>query len=263
MNLEQVSRWRTILGKVGAAFCLLMFLALLDALIVHFREPVNVFRVLPGTTTEINGSLPEDVQGVKDLTYTSDSMDLRLSFEEVHHGYFLGGNMWRGQFLVSPEIQPGKYRLTVTPRSNLSSKPPPAFRILVYPDAASRQQSFKSLIRRHTGISPWRVAVSCLPVILLAFGLVYYLSAKREALLARTGKAEIYRVLKRDDGYEILFALGTAQGLGAGSFVNILNERGQAVGTARVEESNSTDSVALAAADQEIKTGYLVSVSGP
>jgi hypothetical protein len=262
MNLEQVSRWRLILGKVGAAFCLLMFLALLDALIVHFREPSNVFKVLPGPTTEINGPLPEVVLGVQDLTYVSDSKELSLSFDQVHQGYFMGGNMWRGRLLVSPEARPGQYSLTVKPKMSLFPKPPPAFHILVYPDAASRQKSFKSLIRRHTGVSPWQAAAGCLPGILLGFGMVYYLSGKRETLLAQTGKAEIYRVLRREDSYEIRFGLGTAQGLGPGSQVNIINDQGLTVGTGRVEESTSTDSVAVVPGDHEVKEGYLAAASG-
>jgi hypothetical protein len=78
------------------------------------------------------------------------------------------------------------------------------------------------------------------------------------ALLARAGQAEVYRVTRRDGGYEIRFALGTAHGLGPGARVRILNDPGQAVGLAQVEEATPTDSLALVTADQEIKAGYLV-----
>ncbi len=260
MDLVQLSKWRNLAGKAGAIFCFLAFVALLDGLIGLLREPANVVRVLPGMAVEINGGLTAEVKGVQDLEFVSSSEQLRVSFDAVHKGYFLGGEMWRGQLTVSSRIQPGEYSLTVRPRKSTAAAP--TFRILVFSDAASLQLSRKSLIRRYWGCSPFGVAASCLPMILLAFGGVYYLSGQREALLAQTGQAEIYRVLRREDGYEIRFGLGTAQGLGPGSQVNIINDQGQTVGTAQVEESSLTDSAAVVTGDREIKEGYLVSGRG-
>jgi hypothetical protein len=94
---------------------------------------------------------------------------------------------------------------------------------------------------------------------LLAFGTVYYLSGKREALLAETGKAEIYRVTRGDGGCEIRFALGTAHGMDPGARVAIFNEAGQQGGTGTLEVSGRTDAVTQVTTDQEIKVGYLVS----
>jgi hypothetical protein len=110
--------------------------------------------------------------------------------------------------------------------------------------------------------SPFALAAACLPGLLLALGVVFWLSGKREALLARTGKAEVYRVLRREEGSEIRFGLGTEQGLGPGILVQIVDEQGQAVGTARVEESSPTDSVAVVSGGREVKEGYLVLASG-
>ena len=103
------------------------------------------------------------------------------------------------------------------------------------------------------------MAAGCLPGILLAFGAVYWLSGRREALLEATGQAEVYQVTKGDGGYEIRFGLGTVHGMSPGARVAIYNAAGRQVGTGTVEVCNQKVSVALVTGDQEIKAGYLVS----
>lgn len=259
MDLGQVNHWRDLASKAGAAFCAVALLALVDALLVHFREPANLVKVLPGAVTAINGELTDEAHRVEELTFTSDSDQLTVTFEAIHKGYFLGGDMWRGQLIVGPGIAPGEYSLTVLPRHSASPRKAPAFRILVFPEALSLQKSSSSVIRRFFGISAFKVAAGCLPGILLAFGAVFLLSGKREALLAATGQAEVYRVTRGEGGYEIRFALGTAHGMSPGAGVAICNQGGQKVGTGTVEVSNQTDSVAQVTTDQEIKVGDLVS----
>jgi len=182
-----------------------------------------------------------------------------VTFEAIHKGYFLGADMWRGRLLVGPQISPGEYSLAVLPQRTVSPRKAPAFRILVFPDGLSLQKSSASLIRRWFGISAFGVAAACLPGILLGFAAVFLLSGKREALMAAAGRAEIYRVIRGEDGCEIHFGLGTAHGISPGARVAIYNEAGQQVGTGAVEEANQSEAVARVASDQEIKVGYLVS----
>jgi hypothetical protein len=258
MDLARVNHWRDLAGKVGAVLCVIASLALVDGLLVHFREPANVVKVLPGASVEINGELTDEAHSVKDLTYVSSSDQLKVEFAVIHQGYFLGGDMWRGRLIVGPDITPGEYNLAVIPKRAISARKAPAFRILVFGDAASLQKSSASVVRRQFGISPFGVAAGCLPGILLAFGAVYLLSGRREALLAASGKAEIYQVIRGEGVLEIRFGLGTKQGINSGTMVSIYNKEGRPVGTATVEVSNETDSAAQVAADQEIQVGYLV-----
>jgi len=260
MDLGQVNRWRDLASIIGAAFCVIALLALVDGLLVHFREPANVVKVLPGASVALNGELTDEANSIEELTYVSSSDQLQVTFEGIHKGYFLGGDMWRGRLEVGPHVSPGEYSLTVLPKKTFSPRKAPAFRILVFGDAASLQKSATSVFRRWFGLSAFVAAAGCLPGILLAFGMVFLLSGKRDALLAATGKAEVYRVLRREGGYEIRFGLGTAQGLGPGSSVSISDEAGRTVGTAEVEEATQTDSLAVISGDQEVKEGYLVSV---
>lgn len=259
IDWEQVNRWRDLASKIGAAFCIIALLALVDGLLVHFREPANVVKVLPGTNVEVNGELTDEAHSIQELTYTSSSGQLSVTFAAIHKGYFLGGDMWRGQLIVGPQIPPGEYSLSVLPKRTVSPRKAPAFRIIVFPDALSLQKSSTSLIRRWFGISAFVVAAGCLPGILLAFGAVFLLSGKREALLAAGGKAEVYRVTRTEGGYEIHFALGASHGVGPGAKILIYNDEGRQVGTGTVELSNQMKSVAQITADQEIKVGYLVS----
>jgi hypothetical protein len=232
---------------------------MIDGLLVHFREPANLVKVLPGANVQINGELTDEANHVQDLTFVSSSNQLTVTFEAIHKGYFLGGDMWRGRLIVGPDISPGEYRLAVLPKSTVSPRKGPAFRILVFPEALSLQQSSTSIIRRWFGISAFQVAAGCLPGILLAFGAVFLLSGKREALLEASGQAEVYRVTRGDGGWEIRFGLGTAHGLSPGAGVAIYDEAGQQVGTGTVEVCNPKVSVAQATSDQAIKVGYLVS----
>lgn len=259
MDLGQVNHWRDLASKIGAAFCIIALLALVDGLLVHFREPANLVKVLPGAVTEINGELTDEAHRIEELSFTSSSDQLQVAFESIHKGYFLGGDMWRGRLIIGPGIFPGEYHLSVMPKRSSSPRPAPSFRILVFPDALSLQKSSTSIIRRWFGISGFVAAAGCLPGILLAFGVVYLLSGKREALIAATGRAEVYRVTRMDGGCEIRFTLGTAHGMGPGAKISIYNEAGQQLGTGTVEVSNQTASVAQVTTDQEIKVGYLVS----
>ena len=259
MDLGQVNRWRDLASKIATAFCVIALLVMIDGLLVHFRERANLVKVLAGGSVQINGELTDEANHVQDLTFVSSSDQLAVTFEAIHKGYFLGGDMWRGRLIVGPGISPGEYHLAVLPKSTVSPRKAPAFRILVFPEALSLQKSSTSLVRRTFGISAFVVAAGCLPGILLGFGAVFLLSGKKEALLAATGQAEVYQVIRGDNGFEIRFGLGTAHGMSPGARVAICNEAGQQVGTGTVEVCNRTVSVAQATSDQPIKAGYLVS----
>jgi hypothetical protein len=258
MDWEQVNHWRDLASKLGAIFCVIALLALVDGLLVHFREPANLIKTLPGAHIDINGELTDEANSVQDLTFTSNSGQLTVTFATIHKGYFLGGDMWRGRLMVGPQISPGEYSLSVIPKRTVSSRKAPAFRIIVFPDDLSLQKSSTSLIRRWFGISAFAVAAGCLPGILLAFGSVFLLSEKRDALLAASGKGEVYRVTRTEGGCEIRFALGASHGISPGAKIFIYDDAGRQIGTGIVEACNQNSSVAQATSDQEIKAGFLV-----
>jgi hypothetical protein len=259
MNLDQASALRKLAGKACMLFCLVAFLAVLDGLIAKFREPVNVFQVLPGEVVDINGPIPEDIKGPEALTYVSDSQDLTVAFETVHSGYFLGGNMWRGRLWVGRNLHAGKYTVTVRPKDYPPGKPGYQLRVVVHPDPLSQRAAFQSISKRLTGRSPYLLAAACLPLMGLTLGAVYLLSRRIEELQAERGLAEIYHVARNGAQCLVTFGLGTRHGLNPGDEISVLDPQGNLVGTAEVQQSSDRDSVGLGILDQSIRPGYFVS----
>ena len=247
------------MGKACALLCLLASLAIIDGLVAKFREPVNVFHVLPGDEVDIDGPIPENIKKTEALTYSSDAKDLAITFVVIHPGYFMGGNMWRGRLAVGKNLAPGKYEVTVRLKDYPASKPGYQFRVVVYPDAQSQRLAFQSTIKRHTGRSPYLVAAAFLPLILISMGAVYLLSQRLDTLQAESGQAEIYRVTRNEGQYQVTFGLGTEHGVHPGDQVTLLDPEGNYVGTVKVQESSGQDSVGLVSVDREITPGYLVS----
>jgi hypothetical protein len=258
MDLARLTAWRNLGSKLGALFCCLALATLLDGLIAQFLEPANVIKALPGDTVEVNGPLSREVQSVQDLVYWTEADFLSLKVEELHKGYFLGGDMWRGRLTVSPQAPPGVYSLMVTPRGVDYPKPPPAFEVRVLANPASLQKSQKSWARYYLGISPFLVAGVCVPFILAAFGAVFLLSGRRDAALAQRGLAEIYRVARHPDGLAIHFGLGARHGLAPGNQVQILDGQGKPLALTQVQEAGANEAWALAPEGVEVKPGYLV-----
>ncbi len=259
MDLNQALTWRKLLGKACALFCLLASLAIIDGLVAKFREPVNVLHVLPGDVADIDGPIPENIKGTEALTYTSDSKDLAVSFAVIHPAYFMGGNMWRGRLTVGRNVAPGKYIVTVRPKDYPAAKPGYQFRVVVYPDALSQRQASQSAIKRHTGLPTYLVAAAFAPLILITLAAVYLVSRRIDNLQAESGLAEIYRVSRNEGQYLVTFGLGTDHGVNPGDNIALLDPEGSFVGTVKVQESSTQDSIGSVAVDRDIKPGYLVS----
>jgi len=259
MTLEQARRWRTLAGKLAALFIILAFAALFEGLVAQFRQPFNEYNVLPGEVVSLNGPLAEYHLVPQDLTYSSNSKYLQVSFTETHRGFWLGGAMWRGKLQVSPLIPPGQYSLEVRPKQGVSIQPPLIFRIVVYPDSLTLKQNSRSFLQKYLGVSAWAVVGLFLALIALSLAGLVFLAGKIEKLMAQRGQAEIYKVQKTDGGYAIAFSLGTRHGVSPGDQVTVLDPEGNYLGVAQVQQSSARDSVALATLDQDITPGYLVS----
>ena len=80
MNLDRISRWRRWAGIAGSIFCLLSLLAVIDALVARFRQPLSLFQVLPGAILEVQGPLREAVDTPNKLSFQSDSREIRILF---------------------------------------------------------------------------------------------------------------------------------------------------------------------------------------
>lgn len=259
MTLEQINRLRDGLGKCGALCCLVFLLAVVDGLVVGFREPANLFRLLGGESVAVNGYLNEDVTDLGQLTYKSPSDGIGVTFEVIHSGFWLGGKMWRGLLTVSLEQEQGEYSVAVYPRNDPSPKASTLLLVRVYPDAESMRRDAKSFIERTLNVSPWMVFAIFFPLALLSFFLVFLLSQRRERLMREIGMADIYHMVRRDSAWEISFSLGTLHGVEPGSRLNVLDRGGLRVGEAVVIESTATDSTATVDLECLVTPRHMVS----
>lgn len=248
---------RELAGKTGAILCILISLALLDYIVSRFREPLNVFNMLSGTSVEIGGPLQKGIS-IDQLNYRTTSPDIRISFKGVQSGFWFGGSIWSGELWIGPRASPGEYRITV--RSLVNPRQKADFQIIVHPGPDSYRQSFKSLFRRYLGFSPWWAIAFLFPLAVTAFVAVFLLSRKIELAMGQSGRAEIYRVTKGIAGYEILFSLGTKHGLSPGTCVALSDKKGRHLGEAEVQKSTETDSLAMTGLDSRVRPGCFVSL---
>ena len=195
--------------------------------------------VLPGQVEPIDGPLAEKTK-VEELTYQSDSPDLKVSFDETHTGFWLGGQMWRGKLLVGRELKPGKYALLVKPKDPVSDRPPLVYRVNVYADKKAWRQSSKSYLIRYCDLSPWWVIAASFGSLILLGGFIFLISGRIDALMAQSGKAEVYQVSRAPNGYEIKFGLGTDHGVQPGSRLSLYDQDGRHLG--RIEVTGSISS---------------------
>ena len=259
MTLTQTqtcSRWA---GKIGSFLCILLFLIIIDALVSKFREPPNRFSGLPGSRIAVSGPLAEKTEQVRELTYQTNSPDMHLEFEAIQTGFWLGGYLWNGYLSLSPQIQPGGYQLSVSPKKSSLEKSASLFQIDVYNDLKGLQRNSKSLLVRYLGIYSWKAGLFFIPFILFSFGSVFCLSNKIESLLAQQGKAEVYRVRKGETGYEISFGLGRKQGIQPGNRLTLSNNQGKAIGSICVEEVFESHSTAQVDFGLNIQPGCIIS----
>jgi hypothetical protein len=262
MEIKTLQGLRTLISRLAALVAAVALLGVLDGLVAGWRTPVNLVNLLPGESTAIDGPAPEAAQKPQDLAWKDDTRQpgaFQVDIDDIHRGYFLGTPRWRGRLKVSPDLPPGKYALAVYFRED-AAKGGMVFRVVVHPDAASLNRSDYSQVRRGLGISPFWVAGACGPLLLMAFGAVFFLSSRLEKEMAALGLGEIFRVVRREGVMEVAFGLGRDHGVTPGSRLSVLNDARQPVGQVRVEEASATDAVGITSADQDIRPGFWVTL---
>jgi hypothetical protein len=260
MNLKQATTGRRIAAKAGAWIFLIFFMAVLDGIISQARAPLNRFDVLPGTSEKFNFTLREPVERIEDLSYQSGSEQIRVSFESIHKGFFLGGEMVRGTIMVGDGISPGAYTIHMGLKKTLPKKSLSEYTLKVYPDPEALRKNALSFFRRELKVSPWAAACGFLMLLAISLGVVYYCSIIRESLLANAGKADIYRIKKYTDFYEVAFGLGYDHGLKTGMRIHLLDKNHQVLGEAEVKNVFPSDSFAVIPLTQTVIPGYMVAI---
>ena len=258
--MDKLIRTRSAVGKITALFCILLSLSIIDTVIAGFRQSANVFDLLPGTTVEINGIMPGKVESAREITWKGNSNHILLTIDSIQKGHWFGDNMWQGRLTIDPDIRAGEYSLTVG-LEGMKMQKPGKFLIRIYKDYAGYRKSFKSLIKRYLDVSPWIMAAAFSTFVVLAFGYIFFLSGKIEQLMAKQGKAVVYRVKNGEKGCELSFGLGAGNGIRENACISLFDEEGKPVGTAVVHDVSDTDARATAGAGCAVKPGYMVSLA--
>ncbi len=258
MTPSGISVLRNWGGRAGALFSVLFLLSLFDALIAQFREPTVSVSCTPGQAVQVTGPLPEQTS-LGELTYHASSKDLRLAFDSPNRGYWLGGRGWRGKILVDRGARPGTYEILATSRKGGKGGFAYGFQVRVFQDKSALSAASASYTRRFLNVSPWVGVGALFPLVALAFGGVFLLSDKAGRLLKKEGKAEVYRVSRRAQGYLIYFDMGWDQGVRPGDRLALFGNKRGSLGRACVLLTFKDYSIAETPPETLVKPGWVVS----
>jgi len=246
MTPEHLCILRKTAGRVGAVFCVLIAIVLVDSLISRFIYEFNVFYTRVDGQYDLTGVMPEKSEKMTDLVAETDSPEVVLEFSEVFSGFWLGNTMWRGKVRVSEKALPGEYVIKVRDVGDMKVNPALVFLAKVYPDAQSLRKSHGPYLERYYGISAGWAASILFPGLAVIMIFNFIVSSLLEKALADTGQAEVYMIKRVPEGIQIAFSLEKKQGLKPGEQLDILNLQGSAVGEAQVLTPGESDSIATA-----------------
>lgn len=266
--MEKLIATRTFISKLSLFALVITFAGILDLLISGWRTPDNRFDLIQGHSAEIIGKFYSMASNPADLGFVSDTPGVSINFDkEPFTGFWLGDKMWRGHILLSPDLKQGtaSVRITFKDLSNIKPKDRPkvdqllTYQIRYFENERAKRSHDMSLVRRYLGIPPWALSVCGLPVILITGIIGFFLSGKIERSMAESGKAEIFRVGKKDDQLEIHFGMGKDHGLTIGERLMLFNDAGLLVTEIVVSSLGSESAVAFAECSYPIVPGFLVS----
>ena len=244
---------RKTAGIIGAVFCILITIVLIDSLVSRFAYKFNVLYTKVGEQYDLTGIMPEKSEKMADLVAETDSPEVFLEFTEIFSGFWLGNTMWRGKVQVSSNALPGEYLIKVRDGRDSKINPALVFLVKVYPDSLSLRKSHGPYLERYYGISAGWAASMLFPGLAIILLFNYGVSCLLERTLAKTGQAEVYMIRRVPDGIRFAFSLGIKHGLKCGEQIDILNSLGVTVGEAEVLIPGETDSIAAAITDLDFE----------
>ncbi|OGR27532.1 MAG: hypothetical protein A2277_03100 [Desulfobacterales bacterium RIFOXYA12_FULL_46_15] len=257
---------RMTLGRLCLIASFIVMISVLDALTAACRKPANDLDIITGLSFRITGNVYGNVKSVLDIGVVSDSPELTLDFDkDIFSGYFLGVDMWRAQLKAGSSLKPGKYHLKLIPPDLPDIKPGDrlkldallSYTVNVYGDMNSLRQASLSFINRYTRVSPWFFAIGFFLIALWAGIWIFVISGKIDAEMAKQGFAEIYRVSKKQGGFEVFFGLGRLHGLEAGEKIGLFDASGDFLKEIAVDTIGKEDS-SVVVDILKIRPGFMV-----
>jgi len=195
----------------------------------------------------------------KALSYASDSRNLRLEFHN------LKGKMWQGLLIVPPDTPPGAHVITISrtgapsiPTVDAASEAPSPLMIRVFANSRDYHANFWSLTERYLGIGPWWITLAVIPLAAAMLYLVYREGDLEDERLRREGFGPIYKLAKRKGGWDIIFGLGSRQGVAEGEILSVVDLEGDEVAELVAANVGPDAAKAFLATDRRLRQDYLV-----
>ncbi|MEN2986339.1 MAG: hypothetical protein ABDH16_06760 [Thermodesulfovibrionaceae bacterium] len=260
-SVVHILKRRELIGKLSILFMILFIFSFLDGCVNKILHPPNLLDLMPGQSVNVNAPLEKKVKGIDELIYTTTSDKIKLTFNEIYTGFWLGGTEWRGVLTVDSDIKPGNYQVVVNTKEG--QKFPFVFYIRIHDSKESLKRASMSLTKKISGLSPWLVfAFSGLLIAVIAF-YILKLSNKIEAIMLQNGQAEVFFVKRGQLVTEILFGLGSKDNIKPGDILNIYTDKGKPIGNVIVQLCTDKNSVGIVKAEYNVKPGFIVAVIKP
>lgn len=267
-----------LLPKISVFLFVLFLAGILDiALYLAFDARGDLLRSLPGQSHEVVGKLPESVQNInllpRDRDDDKEAERIQLLNDKVLasradvpglsiHFLELRGRVWRGELYVAADTPPGRHTVQVYPRENLApanpKDEPSLVQVQVFATPAALRASHTSLSERFLGVGPWWVVMAVIPLAGLLLAYTFRQGGAHEAALRAKGLAPIYKLARNKDHWELIFGLGSDDGVREGEVLELRDSRERLVGTVTAARVKGATAEARLSLDADVSPFHLV-----
>lgn len=259
ITIKKIAKKKIFLERLTILFFVTFIVSFFDGCVNKLLHPPNLLNLLPGQSVKVNAPLEKKISGVHELTYISTSEDIKLEFQEIYSGFWLGGTEWRGILSVTPNIKPGQYQVIIQIKE-FESKRPFVFIVRIHESIEHLKKSSMSLIKKTIGVSPWIVFITSGFFIVLTVLSILKFSNKIEAIMKAEGQAEVFYIRKGEFITEIGFGLGSKNNLKPGDVLNLYTDKGQPVGAVLVQHTAEEYSIGIVKTESNVKPGFIVAL---
>lgn len=257
--------------RFSVAFFVLFLLVLIDMVAFIMSDAKTVFKVVAGGETEISGKLtdpidPNELRPLPDHSVGPEAdrdLNQLLTVSPLNRHYaiqFTGvnGRIWRGILKTEPFAAPADLAFQVMRTGKPEEPRPIIYHVFIYPDEASYRHSYLSLTKRWTGIDPLWAPLMLLPVGVLIFWIGFRIARQEESDLQAGGIGPIYKLVKQKEHWEVVFGLGSRQGIRPGDTLLVLDSRHRPVGEIVAREVAADHTTATVDAKAPIRAEFLI-----
>ncbi len=221
------------------AIALTVFALLVFSVFDSLRWLINTetqIKIVRGSSVPISGYLHSDLPALEKLHNVKTPQDIaaHLSCQSSSEHLFiqfqeLSGRMWRGKLVADQAIRPGAYLLAVYQNGVPLEDTDIRLEVLVFKNARQLQASEKSFYLRKFGIQPFWFFLLFLPLGLFMLYLSYRRGVQAEKNSPLQKKGAIYKLALRQKMWEIIFGLGSQNGVKEGQILFIINKKSEVI----------------------------------